>query len=232
MLTHILLENFKCFESLELEPRRITVLIGPNGAGKSSVLQALMFLRQSLGHEDPQWQGRFVNLVSFQQALRTGATESNLAIELVGARGIDGLGGNYVYRAAFSEAGLLSNVGRVGEVAGGASGKYWLRHPLGAQWHRGESQDETRESFDDYRGRFEYEATGSPVIGKPHKNVRVTVAGPPGGQEDAVQHQQKRYHPRIYTVLAVWPFSSRIPPARLRACSECPRRNPSGRFIR
>ena len=80
MLTSIRLENFKCFEFLELQPRRITVLIGPNGAGKSSVLQALMFLRQSLGHEDPQWQGPFVNLVGFQQALRSGAGERNLLL--------------------------------------------------------------------------------------------------------------------------------------------------------
>lgn len=191
MLTSIRLENFKCFELLELQPGRIMVLIGPNGAGKSSVLQALMFLHQSLGQEDPRWQGSFVNLVGFSQALRSSAAERKLAIQLAGARVLDGLGPSFVYRAAFSEAGLLSNFGRVGEVGGSTSERFWLIRPLDAEWRRGESQDETRESFDSYRGRFEYVVTGSPVIGKPHANVQGTVTDPAGGQEKVSQRQQK-----------------------------------------
>ena len=89
MLTSIRLENFKCFELLELQPRRITVLIGPNGAGKSSVLQALMFLRQSLGQEEPQWQGPFVNLVDFSRKHSAVALRMReLAIAIEGARGL------------------------------------------------------------------------------------------------------------------------------------------------
>ncbi len=49
MITNIALENFKCFRSLDLSPKQITVLIGPNGTGKSGVLQALLLLKQSEG---------------------------------------------------------------------------------------------------------------------------------------------------------------------------------------
>ncbi len=49
MITNISLENFKCFRSLDLNPKLVTVLIGPNGTGKSGVLQALLLLKQSKG---------------------------------------------------------------------------------------------------------------------------------------------------------------------------------------
>ena len=47
MITNITLENFKCFPSVNIDPRLITVLIGPNGTGKSAILQALLLLKQS-----------------------------------------------------------------------------------------------------------------------------------------------------------------------------------------
>ena len=50
MITNIALENFKCFPSVNIDPKLITVLIGPNGTGKSAILQALLLLKQS---QDP-----------------------------------------------------------------------------------------------------------------------------------------------------------------------------------
>ena len=50
MITNITLDNFKCFPSVNIDPKLITVLIGPNGTGKSAILQALLLLKQS---EDP-----------------------------------------------------------------------------------------------------------------------------------------------------------------------------------
>ncbi len=47
MITKIELENFKCFDSLELPLKNVTVLTGINGMGKSTVIQALLLLRQS-----------------------------------------------------------------------------------------------------------------------------------------------------------------------------------------
>ena len=48
MLTNIKLENFKCFEVLDMPCAPLTLLCGLNGMGKSSVFQALLALRQSV----------------------------------------------------------------------------------------------------------------------------------------------------------------------------------------
>ena len=46
MITGIVLENFKCFEKVEIHPKRVTCFVGANGTGKSSVLQAFGLLKQ------------------------------------------------------------------------------------------------------------------------------------------------------------------------------------------
>lgn len=48
MITGIVLENFKCFERVEIHPKRITCFVGANGTGKSSVLQAFGLLKQTV----------------------------------------------------------------------------------------------------------------------------------------------------------------------------------------
>jgi len=48
MLTHIKLENFKCFSALSLPLAPLTLLTGFNAAGKSTTLQSLLLLAQSL----------------------------------------------------------------------------------------------------------------------------------------------------------------------------------------
>ena len=47
MLRQINLENFKCFDRLDLDCTSLNLLCGLNGMGKSSVIQALLVLRQS-----------------------------------------------------------------------------------------------------------------------------------------------------------------------------------------
>lgn len=47
MIDKLELQNFKCFEELNMELRNLTVLSGMNGMGKSSVLQSILLLRQS-----------------------------------------------------------------------------------------------------------------------------------------------------------------------------------------
>ena len=200
MLTTIRLENFKCFERLELQPGRITVLIGPNGAGKSSVLQALMFLRQSLGHEDPQWQGAFVNLVGFPQALYSGAAERELAIALEGERILDGTRLGFVYRATFSEAGLRANIGEVD----------WASLRLPTEWRQGKRRDEEIVEFQD-RGMI-FKVAGSSVIGKPHENVSPQVRGPmPIEEQESVLQTQRRLLETIPDAIQSWRFG---PPVR------------------
>lgn len=48
MLTGIDLQYFKCFETLKLPLRPLTLLAGANGSGKSSVLHALALLHQTM----------------------------------------------------------------------------------------------------------------------------------------------------------------------------------------
>ena len=50
MLKRVHLANFKCFEKVSLtDLRDISILCGPNNAGKSSIVQALVFLKDSQG---------------------------------------------------------------------------------------------------------------------------------------------------------------------------------------
>ena len=48
MITHLVLENFKCFRRVEIHPKRVTCFVGANGTGKSSVLQAFGLLKQTV----------------------------------------------------------------------------------------------------------------------------------------------------------------------------------------
>lgn len=58
MITNIALENFKCFPSVNIDPKLITVLIGPNGTVKSAILQALLLLKQSHYSNNPRIRAR------------------------------------------------------------------------------------------------------------------------------------------------------------------------------
>ena len=199
MLNSIRLENFKCFELLELQPRRITVLIGPNGAGKSSVLQALMFLRQSLGHNDPQWQGPFVNLVGSPQALYSGAVDRELVVAFEGERGLDGMRLGFVYRATFSEEGLTANIGEVS----------WGFSPLYIEWRRGSSGNATIVEYN-YRGMI-FELEDSPEIGNPLGNVRPRVSGPmPSEEQESVLQVQRGLLATIPAALQSWRFGPSV----------------------
>ena len=200
MLTSIRLENFKCFERLELQPRRITVLIGPNGAGKSSVLQALMFLRQSLGQEDPQWQGPFVNLVGFSQALHSGATNAELAIAFQGERDLCGKSLNFKYRAEFSEEGLFTNIARY-DLGG---------YPLYAGWRRDEPQDQT--IFGHIHRGVIFSGEGISVIGDPHGNSTSYVGrGMSPDEVEVVSRMRGRSLAPIPDAIQSWQFG---PPVR------------------
>jgi predicted ATPase len=52
MIQRIIIEHFKCFESLALPMAPLTLLTGLNAAGKSTIIQALTLLKQTL-HENP-----------------------------------------------------------------------------------------------------------------------------------------------------------------------------------
>ena len=58
MLTRIDLQHFKCFETLKLPLRPLTLLSGANASGKSSVLQALVLLHQTM--REHEWSSRLM----------------------------------------------------------------------------------------------------------------------------------------------------------------------------
>lgn len=58
MLTRIDLLHFKCFETLKLPLRQLTLLSGGNASGKSSVMQALVLLHQTM--RENEWSSRLI----------------------------------------------------------------------------------------------------------------------------------------------------------------------------
>lgn len=58
MLTRIDLQNFKCFNYLNLELCPLTLLSGVNASGKSSVLQAIALLHQTM--REHEWSSRLI----------------------------------------------------------------------------------------------------------------------------------------------------------------------------
>lgn len=52
MLRELNIERFKCFETLALPMRRLTLLTGTNGGGKSSIIQSLVLLSQTLSERE------------------------------------------------------------------------------------------------------------------------------------------------------------------------------------
>ncbi len=60
MVDKISLNNFKCFEKLDIPLKKVNILAGMNGMGKSTVLQSLLLLRQSY-LEDGLKKGLYLN---------------------------------------------------------------------------------------------------------------------------------------------------------------------------
>ena len=81
MLTQIELRHFKCFESLKLPLRPLTLLSGANGSGKSSVMQALVLLHQTM--REHEWSSR---LMLNGATVRLG-TVADVVDEVYGRRG-------------------------------------------------------------------------------------------------------------------------------------------------
>ncbi len=52
MISELILEYFKCFESLSLPLRSLTLLSGTNSSGKSSVIQSLVLLHQTMREQE------------------------------------------------------------------------------------------------------------------------------------------------------------------------------------
>ena len=87
-ITRVKLENFTCFESLDLEPTPgINVLVGANGTGKTHLMKVCYATRRFssyVSREHPDWKLLRVFLpskYSYSRLIRMGREESNIEIK-------------------------------------------------------------------------------------------------------------------------------------------------------
>ena len=72
--------NFKAIASVEIPDVRLTVITGANSSGKSSLLQAILFLAQSVGQTSPVINGDLVRLGEPKDVIRDGTVAVSLAV--------------------------------------------------------------------------------------------------------------------------------------------------------
>ena len=110
MITLITLENFKCFEALELPCAPLTVLTGYNAAGKSTTLQTLLLLAQALraaphGRRLPL-NGDLVTLGSAGDVIRHGAAGKSLRLGAGSSQ--ENIAWTFVHQPDLSARGLMT----------------------------------------------------------------------------------------------------------------------------
>ena len=74
------LENFKGLKNISLDFAKFNVLTGLNSVGKTSVLQALAFLKQSIGRKEIIFNDYLLRLGDFQETVYT--HDSNLPVQI------------------------------------------------------------------------------------------------------------------------------------------------------
>ena len=70
-LTRIRLENFKAQRDADIDVRRFNILTGYNSAGKTTVLQALVFVKQSLTRSEITYNDYLLRLGDFKELVHT-----------------------------------------------------------------------------------------------------------------------------------------------------------------
>ena len=96
-ITKITLENFKGIsERTEVELKPITILFGANSAGKSTLLQAMLYLREILSHQNAdadklQASGTSIDLGGFRQIVHQHDLSRNIRLGVSLELGDDGL---------------------------------------------------------------------------------------------------------------------------------------------
>lgn len=80
------IEQFKCFSSIEVKPRRLTVLTGLNSSGKSSVIHALLAMLQSEGRAHLVLNGDWARLGTAQDVLFDGALSQTVTLGVNGKK--------------------------------------------------------------------------------------------------------------------------------------------------
>jgi predicted ATPase len=65
-MEYLKIENFKCFNEIEIPLNQLTILAGANGNGKSTVIQSILFLRRTIEHCSI-WSGGEINRYQFSE---------------------------------------------------------------------------------------------------------------------------------------------------------------------
>lgn len=86
MIKSIEIQNFKCFEDLEVEFSNLNVLTGINSMGKSTVIQSLLLLRQSYEantlNKGIYLNGKYVNIGTGKDLLYSGGNKDEISISV------------------------------------------------------------------------------------------------------------------------------------------------------
>lgn len=84
MISNLQLENFKCFEKLNIDLKNVNVLTGINGMGKSTVIQSLLLLEQSKVKNNEKaglyLKGSYINLGNSQDVVYDKAQDDTVEI--------------------------------------------------------------------------------------------------------------------------------------------------------
>ena len=85
MITHIRMKNFKSWQdSGEVKLAPLTGFFGTNSSGKSSLLQMLLFLKQTVGRKEVLYfgnEGDLVNLGNFREVIHRHHLQSWLGFD-------------------------------------------------------------------------------------------------------------------------------------------------------
>ena len=87
MITEINLINFKSFRKQPIKLTELNILTGINGTGKSTVIQSILMIMQSDGHDYIENNGNLVELGDYSDIQHEKSEEDTLIIEVSGFSG-------------------------------------------------------------------------------------------------------------------------------------------------
>lgn len=81
MITKIDIDNFKCFDNIQLELKNLNILCGTNSSGKSSVIQSLLLIDNCLS-EESSLNSNWLNLGYFDEIRNFIVRRDNVKISM------------------------------------------------------------------------------------------------------------------------------------------------------
>ena len=82
MINNLRIDNFKCFDNVDIEFRNLTVFCGTNSSGKSSAIQSLLLLDNCIVNEN-SLNSQLLNLGHFEEIRNFIVRRENVNIEII-----------------------------------------------------------------------------------------------------------------------------------------------------